>query len=194
MAGTGYDDRNRDTTLGGAGGVTGSGTRSGLGGNTSTRDTGLTDSTTTGSGFGADKRDAGVVGGGLGEGLVGEGGRNRGDLSNTGTGSGLGGSGGSGLGGVGTDSGYGDNSNTTGLGSGTSGTGLGSDTSGTGLGSGTSGTGLGSNTTGSGIGSEAERYVEGTERHHRGDGHPEDIVHPGPHVTGTAKALDPHLN
>ena len=29
--------------------------------------------------------------------------------------------------------------------------------------------------------------------HHPGDGHPEDILHPGPHVTGTAKALDPHV-
>ena len=89
----------------------------------------------------------------------------------------------------------------TGTGSGT-GLGHGSHTHGTGLtggdsgiGSGTTGSGHTGSTTGSsGLVDKAERYVEGSEKHHRGDGHPEDILHPGPHVTQTAKALDPHLN
>ena len=72
-------------------------------------------------------------------------------------------------------------------------TGAGSGGYGSTTGSGLTGTG-GSTAGGSGLAGEAERYVEGSEKHHRGDGHPEDIVHPGPHVTGTAKALDPHLN
>ena len=84
------------------------------------------------------------------------------------------------------------------MGSGLTGTGstrdtglTGGTTSGTssGMTGGTSGTGHHS-----GLAEKAERYVEGSEQHHRGDGHPEDIVHPGPHVTATAKALDPHLN
>ena len=86
--------------------------------------------------------------------------------------------------------------------SGTTGSGgYGSSTTGSGLtGSSATGTdttgGYGSSTTGgaSGLAGKAEQYIEGSEKHHRGDGHPEDIVHPGPHVTGTAKALDPHLN
>ena len=66
-------------------------------------------------------------------------------------------------------------------------------------GTGTTGSGYdsgmtGNTSSGTGLTGEAERYVEGSERHHPGDGHPEDIVHPGPHETMTAKALDPHLN
>ena len=52
----------------------------------------------------------------------------------------------------------------------------------------------GSRTGGTGVVGEAEGYVEGSKKHHRGDGHPEDIVHPGPHVTETAKAIDPHYD
>ncbi|MDI1487047.1 MAG: hypothetical protein OHK93_006310 [Ramalina farinacea] len=80
--------------------------------------------------------------------------------------------------------------------------GLGSSTT-TGTGSGLTGgssshphgSGLtGSNTTGGLTSAEkAERYIEGSEQHHRGDGHPEDILHPGHHLTETAKQLDPHM-
>ena len=70
--------------------------------------------------------------------------------------------------------------------------GIGSSTTGM-TGGSTHGSGLtGTNTTGSGL-EKAERYVEGSEQHHRGDGHPEDILHPGHHVTETAKQLDPHM-
>ncbi|KAL9635045.1 MAG: hypothetical protein Q9164_003720 [Protoblastenia rupestris] len=62
-----------------------------------------------------------------------------------------------------------------------------------GTGSGIGGTSSGMGTTGSSLGSDG-KYVEGSEKHHRGDGHPEDIVHPGPHMTSTAKKLDPHMN
>lgn len=77
-----------------------------------------------------------------------------------------------------------------------SGTGSGMDSGmGSGMGGGSGmGSGMGSGTTGGGMGGSAERYVEGSEKHHHGDGHPEDIVHPGPHETMTAKILDPHLN
>lgn len=182
MAGTGIDDRNRDTTLGGTGGVLGTGsttTGSGLDRDSSTRDSGLTGTTTTGSGLSTDKRDAGIVGGVAGQGVLAEEGRSRGGLGDESAGSGLSGTQG------------------TGLGSSSTGAGLDSSTTGTGLGSSNTGTGLGGSSasaTGGGLSSSEGRYVEGSERHHRGDGHPEDIVHEGPHVTGTAKALDPHLN
>ena len=64
-------------------------------------------------------------------------------------------------------------------------------------GTGTTG-GYGSSTTGSGLTGQGTGHHTGssgfTGEHRRGDGHPEDIVHPGPHHTQTAKALDPHLN
>ena len=69
--------------------------------------------------------------------------------------------------------------------------GLGSNTT-TGTGSGM-GSSMGSSGTGLTAAEKAERYVEGSEHHHRGDGHPEDILHPGHHVTETAKQLDPHM-
>ena len=77
-------------------------------------------------------------------------------------------------------------STTTGSGSGLTG-GSSSHTHGSGL--------TGGSTTGGGLtaAEKAERYIEGSEQHHRGDGHPEDILHPGHHVTETAKQLDPHM-
>ena len=99
-------------------------------------------------------------------------------------------SGGTGTGMTGT--GYDENTRGTGMtGSGTSMTGSGTGMTGSGYDSGTTGSGSGMD---SGMAGGAERYVEGSEQHHPGDGHPEDIVHPGPHETMTAKALDPHLN
>ena len=187
MAGTGYDDRNRDPTLGDSGGVTGAGTGRGLSVDTSTRDEGLMDNTSAGSGLGTDKRDAGIEDGATGSGLVADDERNRGDSSNTAAGSGLSGRHGEGLG-------YQTTTTTTTAGSGLGGTGAGyslGDSSNT-----ATGTGLGAGATDSsgGVDSREGRYVEGSEQHHRGDGHAEDTVHPGPHLTGTAKALDPHLN
>ena len=147
----------------------------------------------TGSGYDADTRGADFTSGGTGSGLTG---------NDSGVGSGMG-------------SGYDSNTRDTGLtGGGMSGaTAQGSSyestTGGTGItGEGMSGTGTGSGLTGadsglaSGTGStgqtgmvgQGEQYIEGSEKHHRGDGHPEDIVHPGHHYTETAKALDPHLN
>ena len=211
--GTGYDSNTRDTGLTGSGydsnsrnaGLTGGGlSGAGSGYDSNTRDTGLTGSDATGSGYDSNSRNAGLTGGGLsgtgsgydsntrGSGLTG------GGIDETGSGydsntrdSGL-------TGGITGGSGSGLSGNRSDFDTGTSGTGFGltGDQSGRGL----SGTGTGSGLTGSsgtgqsGVVGEAERYVEGSEKHHRGDGHPEDIVHPGPHVTGTAKALDPHLN
>ena len=123
------------------------------------------DNTTTGTGLG---RDEGLTSGGTGSGLTGN--TDSGYTSNT-PGTGL-------AGGRGTDSGL--TGGDSGMGSGLTDTGMNSATSGT--------------AHHSGLGEKAERYVEGSEQHHRGDGHPEDIVHPGPHLSATAKALDPHLH
>ena len=113
---------------------------------------------------------------------MGDNGQIRGDTSNTAAGSGLTGS-----------QGYGTTTATGGYETG-AGSGLrGDSTSHTAdLGSGTGLTGTGATAAAGGNQTE-EQYVEGSEQHHRGDGHPEDILHPGPHVTGTAKALDPHI-
>ncbi|CAD6592717.1 MAG: hypothetical protein ASARMPRED_006645 [Alectoria sarmentosa] len=149
----------------------------------------------TGSGYDSNTRGADMTGGGTGSGLTGDdSGFNSGYDSNTrdtgltggrmdGTESGLSG-GGSGMG-----SGYDSNTRDTGL------TGGGISSTGSGITGGDSsyGSGVGSSG-GTGLGGEGEQYVDGSEKHHRGDGHPEDIVHPGHHYTETAKALDPHLN
>ncbi|KAK4693818.1 hypothetical protein P7C71_g3646, partial [Lecanoromycetidae sp. Uapishka_2] len=185
---SGYDDTSRGSGLGGQSGYGDSG-RSGLGG-----DSGYDN--TTGSGIGGNSGLGGRsgyddnTGSGVG-GNSGFGGRSGFDDT---TGSGVGGN--SGLGGGSgyddtTGSGLGGNSDRSGLGGGSGyggDSGVGSGTTGSGIGS-----GVGSGSTGGGIGG-AEQYVEGSEKHHRGDGHPEDIVHPGPHETRTAKVLDPHLN
>ena len=98
-----------------------------------------------------------------------------------------------------TGTGYDSGSGVTGTGyddsaRGTGTTGSGYDSGLTGSG-GAGDSGIGGNTSsGTGLTGRAEQYVEGSEQHHPGDGHPEDIVHPGPHETMTAKALDPHLN
>ena len=189
-AGSGYDDT-RDTGLSG----TGIGSRY-----DDTRDTGLGGDSGRSAGpqfTGTGERDAGLVQSGVdstrreggGGGMTGSSGYddNTRDTGLTGTGSGY------------------DNNTTRDL-SGSTGTGYDERTRGTGTGYGSGMTGFdsdrgssgmtgGDTTTGSsGLAGEAERYVEGSARHHRGDGHPEDIVHPGPHETMTAKALDPHLN
>ena len=174
------------------------------------------DNTTTGSGLGRD--DGMIAGGALPQ--TGSGYDNKiggADMTGRGTGSGLTG-GDSGMG-SGMGSGYdsstrgtgltGSRGTDTGLMGGDSGIGSGTHHSGThshGLtGEGTTGSGLtgggdsglgGSGTTSSGhhhtgLAGKAEQMVE---KHHPGDGHPEDIVHPGPHLSQTAKALDPHMN
>ena len=200
MTGAGYDNT-RDT------GLTGSGS-----GYDDTRGTGL-----TGSGSGYDDTRGTRLGGdsGMSSGpqFTGDGSQDAG-LVQSGVDStrreGAGGMTGSGYdntrdtGLTGTDSGY-DNTRdlSGGTGTGMTGTGYDENTRGTGMtGSGTGMTGseYDSGMTGSGSGMDSgmtggsERYVEGSEQHHPGDGHPEDIVHPGPHETMTAKALDPHLN
>lgn len=181
--GSDYDSNTRGTGLksgrtGGIGtGLTGGDSGNGSGYDSNTRGTGLTGGRTDGtdesltggdsgigSGYDSNTRDTGLTGGGL-----------------SGTGSGL----------TSSHSGTGYDSNTrdTGLtGGATSGTGSGITGGDSGLGS---GTGSSSHT---GLTGKAEEYIEGSEKHHRGDGHPEDIVHPGHHYTQTAKALDPHLN
>ena len=216
--GSGYDDT-RDTGLSGAG--TGSrydDTRNtGLGGDsgrsagsqftgTGERDAGLVqsgvDSTrreggggmTGSSGYDDNTRNTGLTGTGTGSGYD----NNTRDLSGSTTGTGLTGTGtGSGYdnntrdlpGSTGTGTGYDERTRGTGTGYGSGMTGFDSDRGSSGI------TGGDNTSTGSsGLAGQAERYVGGSERHHRGDGHPEDIVHPGPHETMTAKALDPHLN
>ena len=103
----------------------------------------------------------------------------------------------------GTGSGYDNTGNLSGNsgtgydGSGVTGSGYDDSTRGTGTtgsGSGADSGLTGNTSTGSSLTGKAEQYVEGSEQHHPGDGHPEDIVHPGPHETMAAKALDPHLN
>ncbi|KAK0509947.1 hypothetical protein JMJ35_007341 [Cladonia borealis] len=196
VTGSGYDDT-RGT------GLTGTGSGSGY---DDTRGTGLGGDSGTSAGpqyTGTGRQDAGLVQSGV-------------DSTRREGGGGVTGSGyddtrGTGL--TGNDSGY-DNtrdlSGNTGAGydsgSGVTGTGYNDGTSGTGTtgsrydsgitGSGGAGdSGIGGNTSsGTGLTGRAEQYVEGSEQHHPGDGHPEDIVHPGPHETMTAKALDPHLN
>ena len=96
--------------------------------------------------------------------------------------------------GTGTRSGLTGTSGATG--SATAGSGLtSSNTTGSGL-TGTSNTGgsglTGSKPTGSGM-EKPLPYAESNEQHRKGDGHPEDILHPGSHVTETAKKLDPHF-
>lgn len=177
QTGSGYDKNTRgaDFTSGGTGsGLTGSNSGVGSGYDSNNRDTGLTGSGTgsgltgSGSGYGSNTRDTGLTGG---SGLTGSGSGYDSNTRDTGlTGSGTG----SGL--TGTGSGYDSNTRDTGLTGGDSGLGSGTGSSGTGL------------------AGKAEQYIEGSEKHHRGDGHPEDIVHPGHHYTETAKALDPHLN
>ena len=195
-SGSGYDSNNRDA------GLTGSGTGSGISSSEYGSAAGGAGLVGAGSGLGSGAREPELGGTGTGSGLrshthepglAGSGaGRTPHDThlgeSNTGLGSGYdsGLTGSSGVGGTGSGltgnrSEY-DSTNTA-AGSGLGGSGVGS-----GMGSGTSASG------GQGLVGKAEQYVEGSEQHHRGDGHPEDIVHPGPHVTGTAKALDPHLN
>ena len=79
----------------------------------------------------------------------------------------------------------------TGIGTGI-GSGLGSDI-GHGTGTGTSGGhGLTGHSQDTGLGQSGLHTPPGG--HRAGDGHPEDILHPGPHVTDTAKKLDPHIN
>ena len=199
LTGSGYDN-NRDTGLSGTGsgydnirdtGLSGTGS-----GYDNTRDTGLGGDSGNRAGpqfTGTGERDAGLVQSGLdstgregGRGLTGSRYDDTRDTGLTGTGSGYdntrdvtGGTG------TGYDSGV----------TGGSGTGYDESNRGTGLtGSGYDSGTTGNTSTGTGLIGKAERYVEGSERHHRGDGHPEDIVHPGPHETRTAKALDPHLN
>lgn len=176
QTGSGYESNTRGADF------TSGGTGSGLTGN---NDSGI--GSGVGSGYDSNTRDTGLTGGeygGSGSGLTGTGSGY--DSNNTrdtgltggeysGTGSGLTGTSGSG---------YDSNTRDTGLTG--SGSGLGN-TGDSGLGS-TSGTGS------TGLAGKAENYIEGSEKHHRGDGHPEDIVHPGSHYTETAKALDPHLN
>lgn len=179
-SGSGYDNT-RDTGL--------SGTGSGY---DNTRDTGLGGDSGMSAGpqyTGTGERDAGLVQSGVdstrreGGGMSGSGYDNTRDTGLTGTGSGydntrdLSGS---------TGTGYDQSTGGTGM----TGSGYGSGMTGSDQGSGITG----DTSTGTGLTGQAERYVEGSERHHRGDGHPEDIVHPGPHETMTAKALDPHLN
>ena len=164
--GSDYDSNTRGT------GLTGKDSGIGPDYDSNTRGTGLTGGTSgTGSGYDSNTRDTGLTGG-----------------TSSGTGSGV----------TGTGSGYDSNPRDTGLTGGTSsGTGIGE--SGPALTAFGGDSGLHSSSSGSGrttggVASEAEKYIEGSEKHHRGDGHPEDIVHEGPHYTQTAKALDPHLN
>ena len=101
--------------------------------------------------------------------------------------------------GTGYDSGVTGGSGVTGTGydestRGTGTTGSGYDSGMTGSGSGMDSGMTGNTSSGTGLTGKAEQYVEGSKEHYPGDGHPEDIVHPGPHETMTAKALDPHLN
>ena len=179
QTGSGYDSNTRgaDFTSGGTGsGLTGnndSGIGSGVGSgyDSNTRDTGLTSGEYSGSGSGS-----GLTGTGSGTGY---------DSNTRDTGLTGGEYSGSGSGLTGTSgTGYDSNTRDTGL------TGSGSGLAGTG----DSGLGAGSGTGSTGLAGKAENYVEGSEKHHRGDGHPEDIVHPGHHYSETAKALDPHLD
>ena len=214
--GSGYDSNTRGSGLTGSRGTdTGlTGGDSGIG--SGTRDTGLTGAGLSGASSGlTGSRDTetGLTGGDSG---IGSGTHHSGKHSHT-HGTGLTGSRGTDTGLTGGDSGIGSgydsstrDTSMTGGGLTGSGTGSGltgthhSGTHGTGLtGEGTTGSGLtggdsglGSGTTSSsghhtGLVGKAEQFVE---KHHPGDGHPEDIVHPGPHVTQTAKALDPHMN
>ena len=190
--GSGYDDT-RDTGLSG----TGTGSRY-----DNTRDTGLGGDSgrSAGSQFtGTGERDAGLVQSGVDPtrragvgGMTGSSGYddNTRDTSLTGSGTGLGYDNTTrDLSGSTTGTGYDERTRGTGTGYGSGMTGFDSDRGSSGI------TGGGDTSTGSsGLAGQAERYVGGSERHHRGDGHPEDIVHPGPHETMTAKALDPHLN
>lgn len=181
-AGSGYDSNTRDTGLTGSHNTGTTGYGSGTSG--AYPDSGVGESTTAGphSSNLANKADPRVDSDRDGS---------RGMGSNTHgsgmTGSGIGGTG-SGL--TGNRSEY-DSSN-TGVGSGLGGSHGGSGL--TGSGSGMTGSGTHGSHGNQGLVGKAEQYMESSERHHRGDGHPEDITHPGPHVTGTAKALDPHLN
>ena len=171
-------------------------------------------------GLGNETRGSGLTGGDSGfdnergTGLTGIGGAGDSGFGNETRGTGLtvGDSGRSGL--TSGDSGYDNNTRGTGLTGGDSGiggdsgrsgltggdSGIGGDSGRSGLTGGDSGIGSHTGTTGrdtdsgGGLLGKAERYVEGSEKHHRGDGHPEDTVHPGPHETRTAKVLDPHLN
>ena len=190
VTGSGYDDT-RDT------GLTGTGSGSGY---DNTRDTGLGGDSGTSAGpqfTGSGQRDAGLVDSGV-DSTRREGG---GGL----TGSGYDDSRGTGL--TGNDSGYDNTRDLPGsTGTGTTGTGYdqstgGTGTTGSGYDSGLTGSGSGADSgltgntsSGTGLTGKAEQYVEGSEQHYPGDGHPEDIVHPGPHETMTAKVLDPHLN
>ena len=137
------------------------------------------DNTTTGSGLGGD--DGMIAGGSVPQTGSGYDADTRGaDITSRGTGSGLTGND-SGIG-----SGYDSNTRDTGFtDKGISGTGSGLTGGATGFGSGTGASGS------TGLAGEGEQYVEGSEKHHRGDGHPEDILHPGHHYTETAKALQP---
>ena len=180
MSGTGtgsrYDDT-RDTGLGGDSGRSAGSQFTGTG----ERDAGLVqsgvDSTrregrggmTGSSGYDDNTRDTGLTGTGTSSGYD----NNTRDLPGS----------------TGTGTGYDERTRGTGTGYGSGMTGFDSDRGSSGM------TGGGDTATrSSGLAGQAERYVGGSERHHRGDGHPEDIVHPGPHETMTAKALDPHLN
>ena len=196
-SGSAYNPNDRTSA-----GLSGQDTLTGSGAHT--RDTGMTggtgsgydsssrmdrDNTTAGSGLGRD--DGMIAGGSLPQTGSGYDTNTRGaDLTSGGTGSGLTATDtgmGSGLG-----SGYDSSTRDTGMtGGGMSETGSGLTGAGAGYGSNTRDAGL---TGGTGAGMGGEGYVEGSEKHHRGDGHPEDIVHPGHHYTETAKALDPHLN
>lgn len=180
--GSGYDSKTRDTGIGGTGSGYDSNSRLDR------------DNTTTGSGLGSE--DGLIAGGSIPQTGSGYDKNTRGaDFTSGGTGSGLTGSN------SGVGSGYDSNTRDTGLtgsgtGSGLTGTGSGydSNTRDTGLTGGDSGLGSGTGSSSTGLTGKAEQYIEGSEKHHRGDGHPEDIVHPGHHYTETAKALDPHLN
>ena len=176
QTGSGYDSNTRGADF------TSGGTGSGLTGN---NDSGI--GSGVGSGYDSNTRgDTGLTGGeysGTGSGLTGTGSGSGYDSNTRDTGLTGGGYSGSGL--TGTGSGYASN-NTRDTGLTGSGSGLGN--------TGDSGLGAGSGTGSTGLAGKAENYVEGSEKHHRGDGHPEDIVHPGHHYTETAKALDPHLD
>ena len=202
-SGSGYDDT-RGTGLGGDSGTSAGPQYTGTG----QQDAGL-----VGSGVDSTRREGGG-------GLTGSGYDTTRGTGLTGNDSGYDTTRGTGL--TGNDSGY-DNTRGTGLTGNDSGydnTGdlpgsTGTETAGTGYdqsagGTGTTGSGYDSGLTGSGSGADsgltgntssgtglagkAEQYAEGSEQHYPGDGHPEDIVHPGPHETMAAKVLDPHLN